>query len=104
MGNIHFGKTLKKLRTEAGLTQKQLASQIGVSKSMISFYELQARIPSPPILVKLASTFHVSADYLLGLDKIERLDVSGLTKDDIKLVTLIIGALRTKNSELKTQN
>lgn len=104
MENMHFGKTLKRLRKEAGLTQKQLASQIGVSKSMISFYELQARIPSPPILVKLASTFHVSADYLLGLDKIERLDVSGLTKDDIKLVTLIIDALRTKNSGFKIQN
>lgn len=104
MESMHFGKTLKNLRKEAGLTQEQLASQIGVSKSMISFYELQARIPSPPILVKLASTFHVSADYLLGLDKVERLDVSGLTKDDIKLVTLIIKALRTKNSELNIQN
>jgi len=98
MENVHFGKTLKKLRLEAGLTQKQLAAQIGVSKSMISFYELQERIPSPPILVKLAATFHVSADYLLGMDKIERIDVSGLTKDDIELVTLLVNTLRNKNT------
>lgn len=51
MGNMHFGNTLKRLRNEAGLTQKQLASQIGMSKSMISFYELQARIPSPSIIM-----------------------------------------------------
>lgn len=96
---MNFGKTLKKLRLDAGLTQKQLAAQIGVTKSVISFYELQERIPSPAILVKLAAVFHVNTDYLLGIDKIERLDVSGLTKDDIKLVSLMINALRDKNAK-----
>ncbi len=94
---MNFGKTLKKLRHEAGLTQKQLAAQIGVTKSVISFYELQERIPSPAILVKLAAVFHVSTDYLLGIDKIERLEVSGLTKDDIKIVSQVINAFRDKN-------
>ena len=82
-----------------GLTQKQLAMQIGVTKSVISFYELQERIPSPAILVKLAAVFHVSTDYLLGIDHIERLDVSGLTKDDVKLVSQIRDSLRSKNGK-----
>jgi len=73
--------------------------QIGVTKSVISFYELQERIPSPAILVKLAAVFHVSTDYLLGIDHIERLDVSGLTKDDVKLVSQIIDSLRSKNGK-----
>ncbi len=94
---MNFGKTLKRLRLDAGLTQKQLAMQIGVTKSVISFYELQERIPSPAILVKLSAVFHVSTDYLLGIDHIERLDVSGLTKEDVKLVSQLIDALRNKN-------
>lgn len=96
---MNFGKTLKRLRLDAGLTQKQLAMQIGVTKSVISFYELQERIPSPAILVKLSAVFHVSTDYLLGIDHIERLDVSGLTKDDVKLVSQMIEALRNKNAK-----
>ena len=93
----NFGKILRELRIKAGLTQKQLAEQIGITKSVVSFYELQERTPSPAILVKLATVFHVSADYLLGIDNIARLDVSGLTEDDIKVVSLMIDTLRQKN-------
>lgn len=97
MESINFGKILKELRLKAGLTQKELAAQIGITKSVISFYELQERVPSPAVLVKLAATFHVSTDYLLGIDHIKRLDVSGLTEDDIKVVSLMIDTLRQKN-------
>lgn len=96
---MDFGTKLKELRTNAGLTQKQLATQIGVTKSVISFYELQERTPSPAVLVKLASVFHVSADYLLGIEKGKTLDVSGLTDDDIKVVALMIKTLRKKNQQ-----
>lgn len=96
---MDFGTKLKELRTNAGLTQKQLATQIGVTKSVISFYELQERTPSPAVLVKLASVFHVSADYLLGIEKGKTLDVSGLTDDDIKVVALMIKSLRKKNQQ-----
>lgn len=99
MDSMNFGKVLKDLRLKAGLTQKQLATQIGVTKSVVSFYELQERIPSPTILVKLSATFHVSTDYLLGIDNVERLDVSGLTEDDIKVVSLMIDTLRRKNQK-----
>ena len=64
-----FGSKLKTLRLQAGLTQKQLAEQIGVTKSVVSFYELRERTPSPEILIKLTAVFHVSADYLLGIEK-----------------------------------
>jgi len=68
-------------------------------KSVVSFYELQERTPSPAILVKLATVFHVSTDFLLGIDNVERLDVSGLTQDDIKVVSLMIDTLRQKNQK-----
>ena len=66
---IEFGQRLKSLRKQRNLTQKQLAELIGTQNSIISFYEVGDRIPSPEIIVKLARTLHVSSDYLLGLEK-----------------------------------
>lgn len=95
--SLNFGKILKELRLKSGLTQKQLAAQMGVTKSLISFYELQERVPSPSVLVKLSTIFHVSTDYLLGIDTTKRLDVSDLEEDDIKVISLMIDTLRRKN-------
>ena len=96
-----FGTRLKELRTQAGLTQKQLAEQIGITKSVVSFYELRERTPSPEVLVKLASIFHVSCDYLLGIETHKSIDISGLNDDDEKAVRLIVAQLRKKNSGLR---
>jgi transcriptional regulator with XRE-family HTH domain len=71
---VDFGNVLKKLRQQEGLTQQQLANKLGVTKSVISYYELQERYPSPDVLTKLAQIFHVSTDYLLGIEKGEVID------------------------------
>ena len=94
---MEFGQKLKELRIHSGLTQKQLAKRMGVSKSVISYYELQERSPSPELLIQLTSIFHVSSDYLLGIEKEASIDISGLTEDDIHLVRLLIETLRQKN-------
>ena len=93
---VNFGLRLKTLRKQAGLTQQQLAAQLGITKSVVSFYELQARSPSPEVLAKLAVIFHVSADYLLGLDNRETIDVSGLSEKDISALRALAESLRVK--------
>lgn len=93
---MDFGARLKHLRKQAGLTQQQLATQLGITKSVVSFYELQERSPSPEVLVKLAAIFHVSADYLLGLDTRETIDVSDLDEEDVHAVRIIVERLRRK--------
>lgn len=98
---MDFGKRLRELRTQAGLTQKQLASQIGTSKSIVSFYENQERIPSPTVLVQLAAIFHVTTDFLLGVDYTEKLDLSGLNEEDKKVISSMVELLREKNKYCK---
>jgi len=98
--HMHFGKILKDLRLEAGLTQKQLAERIGVSKSVVSFYELSERIPSPTVLIKLSSVFHVSADYLLGIESAKRIDISGVDDEDAEVIKAVIALLRKKNENM----
>lgn len=93
---VDFGLKLKTLRKQAGLMQQQLATQLGITKSVVSFYELQTRSPSPEVLAKLARIFHVSADYLLGLDARETIDVSDLDEKDISALRTLVISLRKK--------
>lgn len=96
-----FSKRLKELRQNAGLTQEQLAKRIWVSKAAISNYELYERSPSPEILVKLARVFHVSADYLLGIDDPHPvLDIQGLTDEDVSILETMAALLRKKNLQI----
>lgn len=94
---MDFGSRLKELRKQSGLTQQQLAYQIGVSKSVVSFYELRERTPSPEVLIKLSAVFHVSADYLLGIEKNKTVDITGLDEEDEKIIRMTVELLRKKN-------
>ena len=94
---VDFGQRLKELRVQAGMTQLQLAQRMGVTKSVVSFYELQERTPSTDILVKLSGIFKVSTDYLLGLDPRETIDISGLSREDIAIMRALAESLRRKS-------
>lgn len=63
-----IGQRIRELRTQHGLTQRELADFLGLTHKMISFYEHEQRTPPADILKKLAKRFNVSVDYLLGND------------------------------------
>ncbi len=93
---VDFGERLRQLRKERNLTQRQLADLIGVKNSVISFYEVGERTPSLEAVVKLASVLHVSADTLLGIEKSETVNVSGLSDKDKRFVQSLAERLRQK--------
>ncbi len=95
---VEFGKRLRQLRKSNNFTQKQLAALIGVQNTMISFYEVGERIPSPEMIIKLASVFHVTTDYLLGIEKSETINIAGLNEHDKQLVYALVESLRQKNA------
>ena len=93
-----FGRKLKELRRESGLTQKQLADRLWLKKSTVSYYEQSVHYPSPEIIVKLAGIFHVTTDYLLGIEqKKQTIDVTDLTDEDIEFLENAVKILRRKN-------
>ena len=62
-----FAERFKKLRTEANLTQEELASKLGVSKGTVGNYESGARSPRDyEDLENIADFFNVEIDYLVG--------------------------------------
>ena len=64
MTKLSFGKKLMLLRKEKELTQLELAKILGIGANNIARYETN-RFPSVDILLKIASFFNVSLDYLL---------------------------------------
>ncbi|MCD7731594.1 MAG: helix-turn-helix domain-containing protein [Oscillospiraceae bacterium] len=95
---VDFGTRLKELRQKSGLTQKQLADRMWISKAAVSYYEQSLRSPSSEVLVKLAEIFHVTTDYLLGIeDKRQVIDVTDLPNEDIQLLEDAVALLRRKN-------
>ena len=79
---------------------KELRNKIGVTKSVVSFYERNNRTPSPEMLVKFAQLYEVSADYLLGIEKVDDnyLDITGLSKTEKHALQSIVDALRKKSN------
>ena len=62
-----MGQRIKELRTDLGISQKELASRVGVAQNTIAQYEKGTANTSLDILFKLARVFNITADYLLGL-------------------------------------
>lgn len=61
-----IGDTLKKLRTQKGLTSEELCAKIGIKGGSYRNYERNDRKPDYDTLLKLADFYHVTTDYLLG--------------------------------------
>lgn len=87
MAEIKFAETLKKLTHKKGITQAALARHLGVKPQTVSAYYTGRAYPEFMTLVKIASYFDVSVDYLITgeypEDKKERKELK-LSVDAIK--------------------
>ena len=65
MKNNTFGKKLKELRIEKGLSQRALGEIFNVCNQTISFWENGSREPDLDTLTNIARYFEVTIDSLL---------------------------------------
>ena len=65
-----FGEKLKKLRTDGGLTQDELAEKIYVTRTAISKWESDRGYPNIDSLKAISKFFSVSIDLLLSSDEV----------------------------------
>lgn len=73
-----FAERLKGLREEAGLTQKELAEIVGVTRPTMTNYENGDRYPKREILESIMDYFNVDQAYIDGKQEIKRLvDLTG---------------------------
>ncbi|ENY7761737.1 helix-turn-helix domain-containing protein [Listeria monocytogenes] len=103
---ILFGKILKTLRTNKGMTQAELGARLNISKVSISKYESGNQFPDTDTLKRIADIFNVSTDFLLGREEtIPRNlafdDLQGLTEDDLSKVNKYIALIKKQRQELE---
>ncbi len=61
-----FPRILTLLRKERGLSQKQVAEDLGIAQALLSHYEKGKRECGLAFLLKAAEYYNVTTDYLLG--------------------------------------
>ena len=81
---------IKTLRESAGLTQAEVARQLGISRSGVNAWEMGLSVPSTQYIVELAKYFNVSTDYLLGMKSTATISVKGLSQKQVSALLDII--------------
>lgn len=79
--NKDFPRIITFLRKERGLSQKQVAADMGISQALLSHYEKGIRECGLDFLVKTAEYYDVSCDYLLG--RTVQRSISAISADDL---------------------
>ncbi len=101
-----FGDNLKRLRTEKGISQGDLADLIKMHSTHISRYERGLTSPTVDVIRKIADALKVSADELIYGDKEQKAkekitdnellqmfsQVQTLKKDELQCVKSLLGA------------
>lgn len=85
---------IKALREARGWTQAELARRLNITRNGVNSWEQGLSTPSPACLVDLAKLFSVSTDYLLGVERLEAVNVTGLKEEDIALLAQLADRLR----------
>ena len=90
-----IAERIKELRQARGWTQADLARRLSITRNGVNSWEQGLSTPSPASLVDLARLFCVSTDYLLGLERLTTVDVTGLADRDVAVLAEL--AERLKN-------
>ncbi|MBQ4444479.1 MAG: helix-turn-helix transcriptional regulator [Clostridia bacterium] len=69
MAQANFIKRIRDLREDADKTQAEIAAVLGTSQTMYARYERGANELPIHHLITLCKYYHVSADYILGLEE-----------------------------------
>ena len=64
---VAFGNVLRRLRTEAGLTQEQLGFEADLRRTYVSILELGQQQPSLTTILKVAKALHLPAQEIVGM-------------------------------------
>lgn len=63
---MNIGPRILTLLEKKGMTQRELANEIGVTETSISRYISGQRVPKAHIIVYMADALNTTTDYILG--------------------------------------
>ena len=71
---------LKKLRLDYGFNMKQVANKLNIPYTTYVSYEKGEREPNSEMLIKIASFYNTTIDYILGVEEFNTNNISSTTK------------------------
>ena len=90
---VEFGRRIKELRTDKGITQEELASELNISHEHMNKIERGRNGCSIDLLLDLSAYFEVSTDYLLkGEDANQMVARKSLQRILEELTVIVHGA------------
>lgn len=84
--NTLFADTMKKLRTEKGLSQRELAERIFVTRSAVARWENGSRLPDAAMITRLANVLEVDVGTLLSAAVVSDESPNVIMVDDSKVI------------------
>ena len=81
---------IRELREKAGYSQAQLAKKLDVTRSSVNAWEMGLSTPTTQYIVALTKLFHVSSDYILGIDGTLTISLGNYTEEEIHLIFQIL--------------
>ena len=79
--SVYFGEIIRRGRKEAGLTQRQLAGQLGVSNTSVSNWEKDLSRPDADTIARLCRILNLEPNAFYGADTAP---VRPVSDDEIK--------------------
>ena len=94
-----IGDTIRSLREQAGYSQAGLAKKLGVTRSSVNAWESGLSAPTAVYIIELSKLFHVSSDFILGLDNTMQLNLSEFSEEEVRILYSLINYFSNRPSE-----
>lgn len=85
-----IGDKIRELREAAEYSQAQLAKKLDVTRSSVNAWEMGLSTPTTQYIVAMSKLFHVSADYILGIEAKRSLVLDEYSEEEIALVVNLL--------------
>lgn len=95
---------IRYLREELGLSQAEIGKILGITSQGIGLYENEKRDIPTDFLIKLASFFGVSTDYILGKTNTRIENIKNDIVDDVPTKIPVVGKISAGLPILATEN
>lgn len=87
---IHLQENIRFLRKQKGLTQGQLADELGIKRSVIGAYEEGRAVPKLLVIQQMSILFELSIDQLLTIDLAN--EKGGKPSSNLKVLATVVDA------------
>lgn len=91
---LNISDRIRYLREKCGLTQTDLAKQLGISRSAVNSWEMSLSSPSIANIIEMTKIFNVSADYILSYSDKVTVDITSLSNEQREIVIRLVDCFK----------